>query len=98
MLKAGVPCSISTDDPSVFESDMGREVRIARREIGISWWAMRRCRAAAIDAAFVDEREKRRLRREILGPTVGDDPMRWVGAVGMSVFALMVVGRYLRWR
>jgi aminodeoxyfutalosine deaminase len=62
LTEAGVVCSISTDDPAMFATDLTREHRIAE-SLGLTRRAMYE---AGLQGALCDEMTKRRLR------TVGD--------------------------
>ena len=52
MLEAGVPCTISTDDPAMFDTDISRDYDIAAR-LGLS--AREAYRAGLLGALCDDE-------------------------------------------
>ena len=65
LLKAGVVnLGLNSDDPQVFDTSITAEFAIARKKIGLSEEQIYTCNLASIDAAFVDEEEKERLRLE----------------------------------
>lgn len=52
MKKAGYSFSLNTDDPTVFETDMSRELRIAMKEVGLTEDDIVNCMREAITCSF----------------------------------------------
>jgi aminodeoxyfutalosine deaminase len=59
LVAAGVACSVSTDDPAMFGTDLGNEYRVAR-ELGVS---PRDCYLAGVSGALCDGETLAQLRR-----------------------------------
>jgi len=71
LIEAGASVSLNSDDPTVFETTLGEELHLAR-EMGLSTPQVAACTLNALDAAFIDEAEKRRLRVVITGQGIGN--------------------------
>jgi adenosine deaminase len=52
-VEQGIPVTISTDDPGIFDVTLSDELRIARTEIGLSDEQVERCLANAADHTFL---------------------------------------------
>ncbi len=65
LVKNGVPCSISTDDPGLFSTSLAAEERLARRS-GLSSAAIIGCRVAAANAALLPPNERKALAAMIM--------------------------------
>lgn len=59
LVDAGIPCSLSTDDPAMFDTDLGREYEAATA-MGLS---PRGFFEAGVEGALCDEDTKEALRR-----------------------------------
>ena len=71
LLKAGVECTINTDDPAMFGTDLGAEMRVA---VGLGA-SPRACYAAGVHGALCDQRTRAELAR------IGDE-FDWSGEQG----------------
>ncbi|MER7398400.1 adenosine deaminase [Streptomyces sp. NPDC000151] len=64
MLDAGLPLVICTDDPPMYGTDIGTAYVTLHRELGLSLTTATELAVAGIDATWLDDDAKRRLRRE----------------------------------
>jgi aminodeoxyfutalosine deaminase len=62
LMAAGVACSLATDDPALFGTDLEREYRMAATTYGWGEDQLLALMGAAVDHAVCDEETKRRLR------------------------------------
>jgi len=62
---AGVKVTLGSDDPPFFRTTIGAEYERARRDFGLSEEDLLAITATAIDAAFVDDATKKRLRTRL---------------------------------
>jgi adenosine deaminase len=53
LLRAGVPVCINTDDPTIFGTDLPREIKIAQRQMGLSSTEIGECQQHAEDSTFI---------------------------------------------
>ena len=58
-LAAGVPVTISSDDPALFSTDILTEYELLHREAGISLGTLARCAAQSFDMALLSKGERR---------------------------------------
>jgi len=61
LVAAGASCSVSSDDPAVFDTSVQKELRIATDKMGLSSEQLKQCTLAAVSAAFVGPDEKKKL-------------------------------------
>ena len=66
LLEQGVPVTINTDNPGLFDVDLTHELRACRDELGFSDEDVRLVTANALDASFVDDAVKADVRRRHL--------------------------------
>lgn len=64
MREAGIPVTINTDDPAMEDLDLGLEYRRVAEAYGLEGEEMRRIALEGIDSTWLDETERRELRRE----------------------------------
>jgi adenosine deaminase len=67
MIRAGLNVTFSSDDPTFFGTDIGREYSEALPAMGFGPDVARRIALAGLDAAWCDPRQKTRLRSEFQG-------------------------------
>jgi adenosine deaminase len=61
LLAAGVPVAVSSDDPTLFATDVVREHEVLHAEAGVPLATLGRCAAASFDAAFLPPGEREDL-------------------------------------
>ena len=66
MIEFGFSVGLNTDDPSVFDTDLGWQYRIATSKMGLSVEHLVRTIFHSVDAAFCEENVKKSLREDIL--------------------------------
>ena len=71
LLDAGIAVTLSTDDPSLFRTDLAREFRLARRVFGVSGSELATIASNAIEHSFATEETKATLRAELARRLVG---------------------------
>ncbi len=64
LVRRGVPVTINTDDLTISDVTLSEELVKCQRELGLTLPEIWRCTTHAIDAAFVDEPTRHRLRDE----------------------------------
>jgi adenosine deaminase len=64
-LRRGLKINLSTDDPTLFGADLAEEFELLIRTFGLSKDEIRALPLNAVDAAWCDTEEKRRLRRAV---------------------------------
>lgn len=67
MLRAGLNVTLSTDDPTFFRTDIGREYAEALPDMGFGPEVARHITLAGVDAAWCTPEQKARLRAEFTG-------------------------------
>ena len=65
LFEAGVPITINTDDPAMFNTDLNREYLIAHKHLGFTVEELRKINRDAISASFVDNPRKAELLRAL---------------------------------
>ncbi|MGK2858591.1 MAG: adenosine deaminase [Thermoanaerobaculia bacterium] len=65
LLDAGIAVTLSSDDPSLFRTDLARELRLARRVFGLSASELATIASNAIEHSFAPEQTKVTLRAEL---------------------------------
>lgn len=65
LLASGVRVTLNTDDPTIFNVTLSEEYALLERTFGLTLADFRRANLHAVDAAFVDEERKQRLRAMI---------------------------------
>jgi aminodeoxyfutalosine deaminase len=65
MREAGVVVTVNSDDPPMFNTTLNREYEIAADLLELDEAGVRELAQAAVDAAFLDDAEKKALRAEI---------------------------------
>jgi aminodeoxyfutalosine deaminase len=65
LLAAGVPVTLSTDDPGMFDTDLNREYAAAAELCNLDEPGIAELARAGVRAAFCDEEQRSRLLAEI---------------------------------
>lgn len=65
LLDAGCKVTLSSDDPPFFQTSIGKEYSVAQKDFGLSDDQLMAITKTAIDAAFVDDETKLRLREKL---------------------------------
>lgn len=63
---AGVPVTVNSDDPPMFNTTLTNEYRVLAEHFGFSLDELQALSLRAVDASFLPEREKQRLRSEFV--------------------------------
>jgi adenosine deaminase len=66
LLAAGCRVTLNSDDPPYFDTTIGREYDRVAEVFGLDESALRNITLTAIDAAFVDEETRQRLRQKVI--------------------------------
>jgi len=61
LLRRGIRCTLSTDDPSISGLDLAHEYRVASEELRLSAAEIRRMQETAVEAAFLTPEERAEL-------------------------------------
>jgi len=64
MVKRGITVTLSSDDPGMFPTTLAGEYRIAGLDLGFDRTQMRKICLDAIDAAWIDDAEKKKMHRD----------------------------------
>ncbi|MFD0917088.1 adenosine deaminase [Pseudahrensia aquimaris] len=64
-LDAGIACTLNSDDPPYFYTSLAREYEIAQKHFGLHDHDLIACTRTALDAAFVDEKTRSRLLKQL---------------------------------
>ena len=65
LFDAGVHCTVNSDDPAMFETDINREY-LTLAEQGFTWEELRQLNLNTLDATFLSDADKHALREDIL--------------------------------
>ena len=57
----GILTTINTDDPGIFNTNIGREHRIAREELGLSVADLQKCTQIAAEASFIPRAKRQKV-------------------------------------
>jgi adenosine deaminase len=63
LLDAGVRCTVNSDDPAMFETDINREY-VTLAEQGFTWTELRQLSLATLEAAFLSDADLRALKEQ----------------------------------
>ncbi len=69
LFEMGISLSVNSDDPLIFGTDVGQEYALLANRFGFSADELRQLTLNGIEAAFVDEATRARLRKAALEPT-----------------------------
>jgi adenosine deaminase len=58
LFEAGVPVTINTDDPGIFNTNLNREYRIANEVLGMSFADLEACAQLAAERSFIDKTKR----------------------------------------
>ncbi|WP_346897593.1 adenosine deaminase [uncultured Roseibium sp.] len=64
MKEAGLAVTINSDDPPMFDTDLGREFELAHSDLGFSMEDLKTAILTSLDASWLDETTKRQWRAE----------------------------------
>lgn len=66
MVQAGLSVALTTDDPSIFDSQLSDEYEIAQKHYGFNDDSLKAFNLTALQAMFLPGREKRRLEKKLV--------------------------------
>ena len=61
LFEAGVPVTINTDDPGIFNTNLNREYRIANEVLGMSFADLEACAQRAAERSFIDKAKRQNV-------------------------------------
>lgn len=66
LFDAGVRCTLNSDDPAMFETDINREY-LTLAEQGFTWEELQQLNVNTLEATFLSDADKRALKEHVLG-------------------------------
>lgn len=69
MVERGLKITLSSDDPAMFPTTLADEYLIGATQVGFDWPTLRQLNLNGVDAAWLDDPDRDRLRAEIVAET-----------------------------